>query len=137
MSIEKQGTVQGYATSRNGKPTVTIDGQLYYLGKTQLTAEVGERISFEAKAFGERGDLWGINKWGKLPSNGSQQMETRPPAPLHPYTADPIPTVASDDATLRFISNCVGQAIKAKTITDPTDIEIWVSAARNALKSQR
>ena len=37
-----------------------------------------------------------------------------------------------DEAGLRFVSNCVGQAIAAGTLKEPEDIEKWFAAARNA-----
>src|SRR5271169_3570348 len=68
MSIEKQGTIERFAQSTNGKPKVLIEGAWYFLGKTDMSsAVVGDSITFEANAFGKDGNLWGINKWGKVP----------------------------------------------------------------------
>jgi hypothetical protein len=125
MSIAKEGTVTAMGVSKNGKPTVTVDGKLYYSGRCTLTdVKVGDRISFEASSFGTRGDLWGLDSWGKV---SGAVGSTAPPA-SHPR--------ASDDAEMRFISNCVGQAIAAGTIEKPDEIDAWFQAARDALKNE-
>lgn len=125
MSTEKQGTIQEFGSSQNGKPKVKIDGHWYFLGRVKLDGvKVGDAISFEASAFGERGNLWGLDKWGRLPSapQPAQQSNGRDHA---------LP-----EGERLCVSNWVGQAIAAGAIKNPEDIEKWVGAARGALRSQ-
>ena len=132
-----QGTVTKRGVSKNGKPTLHVDGKLYFAGKCDVSElSVGDKISFEAHAFSDDGQLWTIDKWGKLPQeNGSMRVSGgAAPDTFHPY-APPVGG-SLDEPTLRFISNCVGSAISAKTLTEPEDIEKWVSAARNAIRGQ-
>lgn len=125
MSVTKEGTVNELGLSTKGKQKIKIDGQWYFAGRCKLDGvSPGDRLSYEASAFGERGDLWGLDKWAKLP-----------PLPASNGHAKSNPAV-SDDAEMRFISNCVGQAIAAGTIKDPSEIEKWYAAARSALHSQ-
>ena len=42
-------------------------------------------------------------------------------------------TAATPDASLRFISNVVGQAIQAKTISKPEEIKAWAVAAHQVM----
>ena len=131
-----QGTVTKRGVSKNGKPTLHVDGKLYFAGKCDVSElSVGDKISFEAHAFSDDGQLWTIDKWGKLPRENGEMRVPGGMAqhPSHPY---PMPAGSLDEPTLRFISNCVGSAISAKTLTEPEDIEKWVSAARNAIRGQ-
>ena len=129
-----QGTVTKFSQTKNGKPTIYIDEKMYFIGRCDVSGlNVGDPISFEAHAFSDDGKLWGLDKWGKLPSNGAAMV---PLARVESRPAHTIPSGSLDEPTLRFISNCVGSAITAGTIKEPEQIEKWVSAARNALKGQ-
>ena len=131
-----QGTVTRFSHTKNGKPTIYIDDKMYFVGRCDVSGlNVGDRIDFDGHAFSDDGKLWGLDKWGKLPKeNGSMHVPGgMAPHPSHPY---PTPAGSLDEPTLRFISNCVGSAISAKTLTEPEDIEKWVSAARNAIRGQ-
>jgi hypothetical protein len=129
-----QGTVTKLGVSKNLKPILYIDGKLYFAGKCDISElAVGDLISFEGHAFSEDGKLWGLDKWGKLPKptqfagNGTQGG---------PGTRPTTPSGSLDEPVLRFISNCVGNAISAGMCTAPDQIEKWVSAARNAITAQ-
>ena len=131
-----QGTVTKFSQTKNGKPTIYIDDKMYFVGRCDVSGlNVGDRIDFDGHAFSDDGKLWGLDKWGKLPKeNGEMRVPGgMAPHPSHPY---PMPAGSLDEPTLRFISNCVGSAISAKTLTEPEDIEKWVSAARNAIRGQ-
>lgn len=137
----KIGTVTARGTSPKGKPTIHVDGQLYYAGGTPLAGlTVGDKIEFDCSSFGERGDLWGINKGWKL-LEGAHKYPP-PQQPSTPAASHERPSAAVEhakamsEAELRFISNCVGSAITAKTLTDPELISKWVAAAKNALREQ-
>lgn len=113
------GTVNEFCQSRNGKPQVKIDGKYYFVGKCNIEAlSVGDKIEFEFNKFGNQGTLYGLQTWKPVrAANGS---------PAHTDNA------VSDDATMRFISNVVGSAIVAKTITEPGQIRAWYRAAKAA-----
>jgi hypothetical protein len=56
--------------------------------------------------------------------------------PGKPEAVNPvIPRASIDESHLRFISNVVGQAISAKTITQPSEIASWAKAAQDALNN--
>lgn len=143
--MSKVGLVTDRGTSQKGKATIHIDSgsgpQLYYAGNTDLgTLRKGDRIEFDSSSFAD-GKLWGINKGWKLVS-GEQKYPPSVPQASPTIAAPERPTAAVErsqamsEAELRFISNCVGSAITAKTITEPEQIEKWCSAARNALREQ-
>lgn len=138
MSITKEGTVNELGVSKNGKAKIKIDGKWYFAGRCKIDGvSPGERLQFEASAFGEKGDLWGLDNWAKLPPPVGIQIDPGTPVPkITGNTISPVYT-GFDEAQMRFISNCVGQAIAAGTIKQPEDIEKWFAAARSALKSQR
>lgn len=133
------GTVQEFGNSRNGKPFVIVDGQKYYLGKTDMSlVQVGDRISFESKSFGERGDLWGINKFAKLPptSNGVHAVPAQPPVQTQTPPAARTPSGMSEGERL-CVSNWVGQLCSAGTIKSPDELDIWVKASLAAIRGER
>ena len=118
------GIVNEFARSKKGAPQVKIDGKYYFVGKCNIDGlNVGDRIDYTANTFGDRGTLLGLQTW-KL-------ME---PAKNGYGTPDKVNPAVSDDAEMRFISNCVGQAIAAGTIKIPSDIAPWFAAAKAALK---
>jgi hypothetical protein len=140
--MSKVGIVTDRGTSAKGKPTIHIDNQLYYAGRTDLAGlTVGDKISFDSTAFGDRGDLWSINPGWKLLEGASKYPPSIQPVnvvfpPAAPARPNAPPERAPNEAELRFISNCVGSAISAGTIKEPEQIEKWTSAARNALREQ-
>jgi hypothetical protein len=130
-----QGTITARGISKNGKPTVHIDGKLYYPGKTNMASvQIGDHIEFDASAFGDRGNMWGINGW-KLLEGVSKYPPSIPP--LVPISA-PMPSqTASEgirDAERPCISNWGAELIRAGVIKDPADLGIWVNAAKLALR---
>ena len=56
------------------------------------------------------------------------------PAAAAPYSRTPDVSASLSEPELRFISNVVGQAILAKTITDPMEVSVWAKAAKQTLK---
>lgn len=135
--MANQGTIEVFGQSTNGKPKVKIDGQWYFLGKTDMSSvNVGDRISFESKAFGERGDLWGINKYAKLPSapNGVHAEPAQPP--VQPRATHNPPNGMTEGERL-CVSNWVGQLCASGTIKSPDEIDIWVKASLAAVRGER
>jgi hypothetical protein len=121
MAIE--GIVNEVGVTQKGSPKLKVNGEWYYAGKCDVSSvKVGDSISMEVKSFGEAGNLWGIQKWAKLP--------TAPQAFLAK------PSAVSGDAEQRFISNCVGQAITAGLIKTPAQITAWVLGAKRALTAE-
>lgn len=139
MGIIKEGTVQKRGQSKSGKPTITIDGQLYYAGKTDLAGLMaGDRIQYSATEFGERGGLWGLDKGWKVLQTAS------PPSQMPGNSAAPAPSPAAThakmgspviDAERPAISNWVANAITAGLIKTPGDIAQWVQSAKEALRA--
>jgi hypothetical protein len=126
-----EGLVTNRGVSPKGKPTVHIDGKLYYCGKTDMgSVSIGDRIEFEASAFGERGNLWGINRWKLLQGaskypNANQQI-TRIDAPA--------PSNGLSEGERAAVSNWVAHAIAAGLIKDPADLGRWANASRHAIR---
>ncbi len=147
-----EGTVTARGQSKTGKPTITIDGKLYYAGRTDLAGLVsGDRLEFTATAFGDRGNLYGIDKGWKL-VQGAQRYPQQPPqsngiaspsAPLRPDQVWPAPSVGVpvnrlgapvQDSERPAISNWIAAAIAAGKIESCVDILPWVRAAKQALR---
>lgn len=118
-----KGAVKEVTKSKSGKAwRVQIGEQWYGAGfDSNIENAKGKTIDFEYEdgKFG----LW-VKSWSY--ANGSAQA-----------------SVATDnggnhegltEAEMRFVSNCVGQAILAKTITDPLQIAQWAKGARQVLK---
>ena len=141
MSVNT-GTVQQFGASKNGKPKVQIDSQWYFLGKTEMTGvSVGDRISFEAKAFGERGDLWGLQKWAKVPasSNGVHADPPKPslaPHPSAPYATPSTPTGSLDEPMRQTCSNIIANLARAGTLKSPDELDVWIAAIKAAFSRQ-
>lgn len=120
-----QGVVNERGQSQRGTPKLKIDGTWYVASRLNLDGiQAGTHVEYEA---------------GSFPGQDGKQIKCvnkiRPIAPPANGTGNGKGAV-SDDAEMRFISNCVGQAIAAKTITDPIDIAKWVAAARGAMHPQ-
>jgi hypothetical protein len=123
-----QGVVNERGQSQRGTPKLKIDGTWYVASRMNLDGiEAGTTVDFDP---------------GSFPTQDGKQIKCinriRPVAPptngYGPSTNKVNPAV-SDDAEMRFISNCVGQAISAGTIKEPADIAKWFSAAKAALKA--
>lgn len=119
MSI---GTVNELGRSQNGKPKAKIDGKWYFLGRCNPDGlNVGMKVEYEGDSFTTPSgkQLLGLKSWKAAPqSNGSGNA-----------------SAVSDDAEMRFISNCVGSAITAGTIKDPIELTKWAVAAKGALQA--
>jgi hypothetical protein len=139
-----QGTVVSRGQSRNGKPIIVINSghgdQTYYPGKTDIAGLVpGDLIEFESKAFGDKGNLYGLNKWKliegarKYPSSMAGLPAQPTPAVL-PRENGMTSTTGITEGERAFISNVVAHAIDAKLIVDPATMGIWAVAAKNAIR---
>lgn len=131
-----EGTVTGKGLNKNQKMTVGIDGKIYYPGRLDTSdLKVGDRISFNAVSFGEKGNMWGLQSWKLLEGANKYPPSTQPQTPI----AAPSPSQAVSggimDAERPCISNWGAELIKAGLIKDPADLGIWVTAAKNALRS--
>lgn len=116
------GTVQELGRSRAGKPTVKVDGKLYFAGKCNIDGlQVGSKIDFTSNSFTTDSgkELWGLQSW-KPVSNGAAPAQHSP--------------TALDDADRPFISNVVAHAIQAGHIKTPAEIAGWARAAQRALR---
>lgn len=132
-----QVTVQELAKSSGGKPKCKAGGKWYFLQTDKDTGvgaspAVGQSIEIRTGSF-TMGDktFETIEAW--RPAQADQPQATqglRRDAPA-PTTANYI-----EEASLRFISNVVGQAIAAKTISEPGQILAWFTAAKAALEGK-
>lgn len=120
-------TVQEYGQSQSGSPKVKASGKWYFLNKSIDRPPLGP-VEIKEGAF-KMGDktFETIEAWRPAGGNGQTQHNAQP-APAAPPAGDYI-----DEASMRFISNCVGSAITAKTITEPGQILSWFQAAKAAL----
>jgi hypothetical protein len=154
MSTEKTGTVTARGVSKNGKPTITLDGSLYYAGGTDLTGlAIGDRIQFSATSFAD-GKLWGIDKGWKLIEHAPEAQKyppsTHAQGPTAAYqgqgpltaglavNAAPATSgaglLAVTDVERPCVSNWGAELIKAGVVKEPADLGIWVNAALHALR---
>lgn len=119
-----QGKVDSIEKSKSGKSwRVKIEGKYYGAGlDSQIEGAKGKSIDFTAEDtdFG----LW-IKSWAYAQSATTQNGTAGEHGGEHPGLTE---------AEMRFVSNVVGQAILAKTITDPLVISQWAKAARATLK---
>lgn len=142
-----EGVVQALGKSRSGKPTVTIDGQIYSASKVDLGhMAVGDRIVFDSASSVYNGaTVWFLNAWTLIsPGAKYPPVGQGASAPAYPQGAtslprpDPIyapaPSGAVIDAERPCISNWGAELIKAGIIKDPADLGIWVTAIKNVLR---
>lgn len=121
--------IQEYGQSKNGAPKVKASGVWYFLGRGLDKPPLSASIEIREGSFGDQGQHKTIEAWRPAGGNGhSQQQHAQAPA------APPAGYV--DEASMRFISNCVGSAITAKTITEPGQISSWFKAAKAALEGK-
>ena len=120
------GKVKTVTKSKSGKAfRVQFEGSEKWYGAfldSGLDKAVGRVIDAQItpdKGFGE-----GVGQWG---------FSAEPAPPSAPTQA---PTVSGrlTEPELRFVSNILGAAVTAKTITDPLQIGVWAKAAAQAVK---
>ena len=134
-----QGVITAIGKSRTGKPTVTIDGQIYSASKVDTSnLVVGDKLEFESSSSVYNGaTVWFLNAFKLVQAATKYPLPSQVPVPPPPLgQTPPFPTGGITDAERPFISNCVAHAIAAGAIKEPEQIEKWVSAAKNALRSQ-
>lgn len=135
-----EGTVQALGKSRTGKPTVTINGQIYSASKVDLgTLTVGDRISFDSASSVYNGaTVWFLNAWKLLEGApkypGAAPLLTTGSAPIASQTAPQGLSVSITEGERAAISNWVAHAISAGIIKTPQEISSWVQAAKKALR---
>jgi hypothetical protein len=124
--------VQEFGQSQSGSPKVKASGKWYFLNKSLERPPLGQ-IEIKEGAF-QMGNppktFETIEAWRPVGANGSQQHNAQAPAaaPAGDYV---------DEASMRFISNCVGSAIQCGTIKEPGQIFSWFTAAKAALNGQK
>ncbi len=120
------GKVEQVTKSKSGKALrVMINGVWYgaFLD-SGLDGAVGKTVDAQItpnKGFGE-----GIGQW-------AYSTAPTPPQPANTASA-PSTGGKLTEPELRFVSNVVGSAIMAKTLTDPMEIGTWAKAAAAAVK---
>lgn len=124
--------VQEHGQSQSGSPKVKADGKWYFLNKSLDYPPVNSNIEIKEGSFTMGNKTFPtIEAWRPAGGNGAQAPQHHAQAPAAPPAGDYI-----DEASMRFISNCVGQAIAAKTITEPGQIRQWFQAAKAALNGE-
>lgn len=118
-------TVQELGKSKNGAPKVKASGTWYFLNKKLADPPIGSSIDIQEGSFGDNNQFKTIEQWRPAGGNGGSQHHAQAPA------APPAGYI--DEASMRFISNCVGSAITAGTIKEPGQIRAWFVAAKAAL----
>lgn len=118
------GTVDRVEKSKSGKSWRVKIGPKYYGAgfDSQISGASGKSIDFNFED-GEFGP-W-IKSWAYAQDN---PVPTSPQAPNSPQKA------GLEEHELRFVSNVVGSAITAKTLTDPLQISVWAKAAAATVK---
>ena len=128
------GKVENVSPTKSGKAfRVRVAGNYYnaFLD-SGIDKVVGQTIDFQVTP--DKGYGLGIGQWGP-----TQAAPTVPPV-IHNIPASQAPnrpTGALERLTepeLRFVSNCVGQAITAKSIISPDEIGVWTKAAAAAVR---
>lgn len=121
-------TVQELGKSKNGAPKVKASGVWYFLNKKLDSPGVGSSIEIREGSFGDNNQFKTIEAWRSAGGTGSQQHNGS-------ATAAP-PAGYVDEASMRFISNCVGSAITSGAIKEPGQIGSWFKAAKAALEGK-
>lgn len=138
------GTVQEFGASKAGKPKIKISGNWYFCKTDKDTGQpafdkpaLNQAIEMVTGSFvtGENTFLT-LESWKPVGATQSQRAsqsiaQTGPSAKTEPAPA------YIDEASLRFISNVVGQAIAAKTISTPGQMLAWFTAAKLALEGKQ
>lgn len=134
-----QGQVQEFSQSKSGKPKIKVSGKWYFC---KTDRDTGEAV-FDKPALNQMIEMttgsfqMGENTFATLeswrPAGAVTQISTSQPQ----RAAQPAPSANYiDEASLRFISNVVGQALAAGTIKTPGEISAWFSAAKAALEGK-
>jgi hypothetical protein len=129
------GTITFKGLNKNQKMTVHIDGKVYYPGRLDVSGiQVGDKLDFNAVAFGAKGDLWGLQSW-KLLEGATKYPASSTPNPIVNSSPAPSQTVTGVmDVERPAISNWIAAAIAAGLIKDRADLGLWIIAARDALR---
>lgn len=118
--------VQEYGKSAGGKPKVKASGKWFFLGRDIEQPPLGASVEIKEGSF-KAGDATfaTIEAWRPAGGGNTQQPPAAPPAGY------------VDEASMRFISNCVGSAIAAGTIKEPGQLLSWFQAAKAALEGKQ
>ncbi len=130
MSI---GVVQEKGHSQKGARKLKINGQWHFVGRTNCDGiERGMTVEYTAAPFGDGNKLSGLNNIrpvsqqvidsAKLEYNYKQAALGRPQ----------IGSTITDGDVLRSVSNVVGSACAAGTITSHEEVHVWIVAAYTA-----
>ena len=109
-----------------GRPTIKAagdkDGLLVSID-VKTVPKVGQTIEarVSSSVFNGKTSFW-LNEWKLLDAEHDI-----------PTLGAVVRAAATPDASLRFISNVVGQAIQAKTISKPEEIKAWAVAAHQVM----
>lgn len=126
--------VQEFGQSQSGAPKVKASGKWYFLNKSLDRPPLGQ-IEIKEGAF-QMGNppktFETIEAWRPVGGNGATAPQHNAQAPAAPPAGDYV-----DEASMRFISNCVGSAIQSGTIKEPGQILAWFLAAKNALSEKK
>jgi len=125
-------TVQELGKTSNGNPKAKIAGEWYFLSK-----EIGQMPPLNTKLEIKEGSFTfpdgkpakTLEAWRYPPGNGQAPSQ-------QPASAPAAPPAYIEEASLRYISNCIGSAIMAKTITAPGQIDAWFKAAKASLEGK-
>lgn len=121
--------VQEFGQSAGGKPKVKASGKWFFLGRDIGQPPLGASVEIKEGSFRAGDSTYPtIEAWRPTGGNGSPPQQQNASAPAAP------PAGYVDEASMRFISNCVGSAIMAKTITEPGQIRQWFQSAKAATK---
>lgn len=128
-------TIQVIEVGQTPRGTRTVRGagqnESYLVGRGVAPPSVGHTIDALVSSSRWDGKLqWWINDWRLA---DIQARPARDPMFEGPPGGDGAPVRPTADAEMRFISNVVGQAILAKTITEPGQISEWALAAKQSL----
>lgn len=127
-----QGTITKFSKTKNGKPTIYIDSKMYFVGRCDVQGlQVGDRIDFEGHAFSEDGQLWGLDKWAKLPAGNGVARDWRGAEPQEAHTT---PTGSLDEPMRQTCSNIIANLARAGTLKSPDELDLWVAAIKGAFK---
>lgn len=123
--------VQEYGKSAGGKPKVKVSGKWFFLARDIDQPPMGAAVEIKEGSFRAGDSTYPtIEAWRPAGGNVSSSQQQNASAPAVP------PAGYVDEASMRFISNCVGSAITAKTITEPGQIRQWFQAAKAAIKDE-
>lgn len=117
--------VQEHGASKGGKPKVKASGRWFFLGKDIQQPQIGASVEIREGSFTMGDSTFAtIEAWRPAGGGNAQQPPAAPPAGY------------VDEASMRFISNCVGSAISAGAIKEPGQISAWFQAGKAALEGK-